>query len=264
MIEAPLETLARVRRSALFKRVTYDAYLSDIADRYPSHTFLRNATQGVYLRQVDLITQILSSNASPGDVSVLDWGTGKGHISYLMREAGFNVVSCDAQSDNTDNSFSQAVPIIEQKVINVVPLPHPYALPFPAEQFDAVLSFGVLEHVPDDLNSLKEILRVLKPGGILFLFFLPQKYSWTQRLAHLRGDFYHDRLYTQGRVRELCALTGFAVGRMWLGQVLPKNGLALPSFLIGAAEFLDRTLTEFTPLRLIATNIECVLYKPER
>lgn len=38
-------------------------------------------------------------------------------------------------------------------------------LPFQNEEFDAVISFQVIEHVDDDESFLKEMSRVLKPGG---------------------------------------------------------------------------------------------------
>jgi SAM-dependent methyltransferase len=38
-------------------------------------------------------------------------------------------------------------------------------LPFQDEEFDAVISFQVIEHVVDDESFLKEMSRVLKPGG---------------------------------------------------------------------------------------------------
>jgi heptosyltransferase-2 len=42
-------------------------------------------------------------------------------------------------------------------------------LSFHSGSFDAVLSFDVLEHVPDYLSALREIRRVLQPGGLLLL-----------------------------------------------------------------------------------------------
>lgn len=42
-------------------------------------------------------------------------------------------------------------------------------LPYPDAYFDAVVSMDVVEHVPDPLPWVENALRVLKPGGLLFL-----------------------------------------------------------------------------------------------
>lgn len=44
-------------------------------------------------------------------------------------------------------------------------------LPFPDECVDTVVTFDVLEHVDSVERSMKEMLRVLKPGGFLFAVF---------------------------------------------------------------------------------------------
>lgn len=51
-------------------------------------------------------------------------------------------------------------------------------LPYRDGVMDAVFGFGVLHHVPDWRGGLREIARVLKPGGIYFLEeFYPQFYQ---------------------------------------------------------------------------------------
>ncbi len=43
------------------------------------------------------------------------------------------------------------------------------ALPYPTGSMDAVFGFGVLHHIPDWRGGLKEVTRVLGPGGFYFL-----------------------------------------------------------------------------------------------
>jgi len=56
-------------------------------------------------------------------------------------------------------------------------------LPFPSESFDFVICFHVLEHVEEDLRSMGELYRVLRPGG-LALIQVP--------LDPARGETYED------------------------------------------------------------------------
>lgn len=50
-------------------------------------------------------------------------------------------------------------------------------MPFEDKTFDLVLSFGVLEHFKDIDKPIKEMVRVLKPGGVFFADIVPEKFS---------------------------------------------------------------------------------------
>ena len=69
------------------------------------------------------------------------------------------------------------------------------SLPFPDGHFDAVVSFGVLHHTPDTAKSIREVRRVLKPGGIaiVMLYRTGNPKWWATRAIRTISRLY-DRL----------------------------------------------------------------------
>jgi SAM-dependent methyltransferase len=63
-------------------------------------------------------------------------------------------------------------------------------LPFPQLSFDAILSHEVLEHVRDDRRSVEEMVRVLKPGGIILLFIPNRGYPFETHGFYWRGRYH--------------------------------------------------------------------------
>jgi SAM-dependent methyltransferase len=236
-----------------------DEFLTSIGKAYPSHRFLANNTQAIYLRYVEELHRVLTAKHQrrTRDISVLDWGCGKGQITYLLRRRGFKVTSCDVHSDHPDSTFGQDTPILDELKMTVVPLHHESQLPFDDSSFDCVVSFGVLEHVPDDVASLKEIRRVLKPGGILFITFLPYHMSWTQAIARLRGETYHERLYSRRELSRLAGDAQFEVASLRCAQLFPKN--SVPWRWSRVLDPIDRALCAITPIRYFATNLDAIL-----
>ncbi len=53
------------------------------------------------------------------------------------------------------------------------------ALPFPSGTFDVVMSRGVIQHTADPERALRELLRVCKPGGLLY--FYTYRHGWYDR-----------------------------------------------------------------------------------
>ena len=92
--------------------------------------------------------------------------------------------------------------------------------PFWDNSLDTLIACDVLEHVPDDELAMKEIRRILKPGGMAILT-VPQPDGWTTKLEmppdatpeerlEKVGQEDHQRLYGQD-FPEMLRETGFDV-----------------------------------------------------
>ena len=98
------------------------------------------------------------------DSLILDMPCGRGFYLNMFRY----VSKCKLVGADLD------WPIIQKARGNIGHLPaimlnhaNIYALPYPDNSFDGVILSEVLEHIDDDVAGLREIYRVLKPGGVV-------------------------------------------------------------------------------------------------
>jgi SAM-dependent methyltransferase len=90
---------------------------------------------------------------------VLDLGCGSGGYSQVLRAAGAQVLSVDKQ--------------FPRSILCPFVLADGQALPFMAKSFSLVFCASLIEHIPRPMALLKEIRRVLVPGGLSYLSFPP-------------------------------------------------------------------------------------------
>jgi len=83
-------------------------------------------------------------------------------------------------------------------------------LPFASSTFDLVTALDVVEHTDDDLEVLREIRRVLRPGGRLLLTVPAFKFLWGRQ----DEISLHKRRYIASQVRARLQLAGFDVERL--------------------------------------------------
>jgi SAM-dependent methyltransferase len=78
---------------------------------------------------------------------------------------------------------------------------------FPRNGYDLIALLDVLEHVPDDLASLRAIHMRLKPGGALLMTVPANPWMWS---AH-DAAHHHFRRYTKKQLEELFLRSGLEV-----------------------------------------------------
>lgn len=93
---------------------------------------------------------------------VLDLGCNNGYGTNLIASRAASVVGCDV-SQSAVADARRRYPAIDFHHIDGI------ALPFGDVAFDAVVSFQVIEHIVEAERYLREIRRILKPGGMALL-----------------------------------------------------------------------------------------------
>ncbi len=97
----------------------------------------------------------------PDDWRCLDLGCARGSLSYFLRQWGGRWVSVDLDQDNVQSTLQ----LVRHGVVQV----GPGLLPFRPATFDLVVSMDFLEHVQDDDAVFDEMVRLVKPGGLLVI-----------------------------------------------------------------------------------------------
>jgi len=90
----------------------------------------------------------------------------------------------------------------------------------------------VLEHVPHEEDSLDEIHRVLRPGGLFLIYNLPQRLGYTELIVkafHL--GYTHERRYSAAGTERLLARHGLSMRTLRRSNMLPHNFRGLPAAL---------------------------------
>ncbi|MDP7323689.1 MAG: class I SAM-dependent methyltransferase [Candidatus Woesearchaeota archaeon] len=122
-----------------------------------------------YRARRDLLYKVLKGMHKQFD-KTLDFGCGVGANLSMLRKISKNVIGIDYSQKAIDycanRGYDHAVRMSGDN------------LEFEENSFDLVLCSDVLEHIEDDKTALKEIARVLKPGGILLFTVPAHNYLW--------------------------------------------------------------------------------------
>jgi len=96
------------------------------------------------------------------NANLLEVGCATGETCWAALQAGARVVGCDL-SDDVVQIARERYPDVEFRMAPAAPLP------FPDQSFDAVVAFELIEHLSSPSVFIREVHRVLRPGGVLAL-----------------------------------------------------------------------------------------------
>jgi SAM-dependent methyltransferase len=147
-------------------------------------------------------TEVIKSLLPPPDGrrSVLDVGSGWGAVSSRLGPWG-TVTGVEPSEVAREEAKRRGVSVLEGRAEQ---------LPAEGASVDIAIASDVIEHVPDDGAAVRELARVLRPGG-LALITVPA-YPWLMG-AHDRALGHHRR-YTKAALLEVVRESGLAPQRV--------------------------------------------------
>ncbi len=143
------------------------------------------------------------------DLRLLDCGCGTGHNLALLKEYG-QPFGFDVSEAGLNWARATGRPLVRAGIGEI---------PFADGSFDIATSFDVIACLPDDIGAVREMARVVKPGGYVVIS--------SAALEVLRGDhsdvWHEQRRYTPATIRALATDAGLTVERIsfMFGSVFP-------------------------------------------
>ncbi|MDO8626622.1 MAG: methyltransferase domain-containing protein [Candidatus Magasanikbacteria bacterium] len=151
-----------VHQDIIFNKIAHDRVAGNYEAR---HGEIFNSLEQARLREALKLAleQITTGEPVP---HVLDYGAGSGNLTSHLLALRARVTAADLSSkflkliNSKFNYNSQAAAVL----VNGADLRN-----FASNSFDMVATYSVLHHVPDYLKIIREMMRVLKPGGVLYI-----------------------------------------------------------------------------------------------
>ncbi|MHB8380501.1 MAG: class I SAM-dependent methyltransferase [Acidimicrobiales bacterium] len=154
--------------------------------------------------------------------TVLDLGCGFGRHAFEAARRGASVVALDAGRDEVEGVAATFAAMLEAGELTQASLHANVVqgdalhLPFPNGSFDRVICSEVLEHIPDDVAAMRELARVLRPGGTMAITvprFGPELINWALSDEYHNVPGGHIRIYRRSVLNERLTSTGLVVTR---------------------------------------------------
>jgi len=146
--------------------------------------------------------ELMGQHLTDGTPRYLDVGCSTGFVVEAARDRGWDAVGLDLNPSAVDFGRGRGLDLRTASLEDAG---------FEPATFDAISLFDVLEHLIDPVRTLRASLRLLAPGGILFLYV--PNYDSASRLlmgkdAHFIWPTHHLNYYTPTTIRDLMRREG--------------------------------------------------------
>lgn len=151
-----------------------------------------------YRARREILLAVLHQVAEPGD-TLLDVGCGTGsNLTAFSRSLPVSASGVDAARICVDSCAARGLDVVGGVIEN---------LPCATSSADIVVATDVLEHVAEEGVALREVSRVMRPGGSLLLTVpaLPALWGPHDVLAH------HKRRYRRPELLSVVSRAGFEI-----------------------------------------------------
>jgi SAM-dependent methyltransferase len=171
---------------------------------------------------------------------LLDFGCGWGSVLNAARLAGWRATGIEVDERKVTFCHEQGLSAHYGDLLDQ---------PFPAEQFDAAIAEQVFEHLYTPVEYMRELHRVLKPGGVLYVA-VPNFGGIEAKLKRARWDLVHPvshvRYFDRASLANLGERCGFDVVPP---AYVRRSGSALANAAYAGKTFVERNL-RYYPLGL--------------
>jgi ubiquinone/menaquinone biosynthesis C-methylase UbiE len=153
---------------------------------------------------------LVLDGAGPLDGPALDLGSGMGVMARELARRGLPVESVDVSAEDQEVAASLTEGTGLESRVRFTPADGA-ALPFPDGAFASAVSFNVLHHLADGASVLREIVRVVRPGGVLVLAdFSREGFDFAARVHAVEGAVHPEGPATLDWARGFLAGLGLA------------------------------------------------------
>jgi SAM-dependent methyltransferase len=212
----------------------------------------------------------LCSNAIGSGRRILELGAGASNPTSRFLAGLGELHALDPDPRVKENDAVQSASVLTDGVF-----------PFADASFDACVSNYVLEHVADPLTHLREVARVLKPGGA-YVFRTPNRFHYVAVVSSLTPHWFHVQVANRLRhlheaadepfptvyaintpraIRRLAAETGLIVENTRMIEKEPSYGMSSRILFLAFAAY-ERVVNSTERLGFLRANILSVLRKP--